>query len=80
MYETYYDKLQPCFGQKIIQLHYFDTDAFVLSVTTNDIIRDLKNLEDKFDFSNLDKNHVLFSNSNKQLIGFFKIETPKSLC
>ena len=52
MYGTYYDKLQPYFGQENIQLHYIDTDAFVLSVNTKDIIKDLKNLEDLFDFSN----------------------------
>ena len=46
MYETHYDKLQPSFGQENIQLHYIDTDAFVLSVSTNDIIRDLEILED----------------------------------
>ena len=34
MYEIYYDKLQPRFGQEIIQLHYIDTDAFVLSLNT----------------------------------------------
>ena len=66
MYETYYDKLQPYFGQENIQLHYIDTDAFVLSVNTKDIIRDLKNLEDIFDFSNLHQNHELFSNKNKK--------------
>ena len=44
MYETYYDILQPYFGQENIQLHYIDTDAFVLSANTNDIIKDLKNL------------------------------------
>ena len=54
-----------------------DTDSFVLSVNTKDIIKDLKNLEDIFDFSNLDENHELFSNKNKKLYGFFKIETPK---
>ena len=79
MYETYYDKLQPYFGQKNIQLHYMDTDSFVLSVNTKDIIKDLKNLEDIFDFSNLDKNHELFSNKNKKVIGKFKIETPKNI-
>ena len=61
MYETFYDILQPYFGQKKIQLNYMDTDSFVLSVNTKDIIKDLKNLEDIFDFSNLDKNHELFS-------------------
>ena len=41
-------------------------------------VKDLKNLEDTFDFSNLDKNHELFNNKNKKVIGFFEIETPKS--
>ena len=79
MYETYYDILQPYFGQENIQLHYIDTDAFVLSVNTKDIIKDLKNLEDIFDFSNLDLNHELFSKKNKKVIGKFKIETPKNI-
>ena len=61
MYETYYDILQVYIGQKNKQLHYMDTDSFVLSVNTKDIIKDLKNLEDIFDYSNLDKNHELFS-------------------
>ena len=55
MYETYYEKFQPYFTQENNQIHYIDTDAFVLSVNTNDIIRDLKNLEHKFDFSYIDK-------------------------
>ena len=79
MYETYYDILQPYFGQENIQLHYIDTDAFVLSLKTQDTIKDLKNLEDIFDFSNLDKNHELFSERNKKVIGKFKIETPKNI-
>ena len=56
-----------------------DTDSFVLSVNTKDIIKDLKILEYIFDFSNLDKNHELFSNKNKKLFGKFKIETPKNI-
>ena len=79
MYKRYYDKLQPYFEQDKIQLHYMDTDSFVLSVNRKDIIKDLKNLEDIFDFSNLDKNHELFSNKNKKVIGKFKIETPKNI-
>ena len=52
MYETYYDILQPYFGQEKFQLHYVDTDVFVLSLKAKDIIKILKNLEDIFDFSN----------------------------
>ena len=66
MYETYYDKLQPYFGLENIQLHYMDTDSVILSVNTKDIMKDLKNLEDIFDFSNLDKNHELFSKKIKK--------------
>ena len=76
-YETYYDKLRPYFKQGSIQLHYMDTDSFVLSVNTKDIIKDLKNLEDIFDFSNLFENFELFKNKNKKVLGNFKIETPK---
>ena len=78
MYETYYDILQPYFGQENIQLHYMDYDSFVLSFETENTINDLKKLEDLFDFSNLDKNHELFSNKNKKL-GKFKIETPENI-
>ena len=79
MYETYYDKLQPYFGQENIQLHYMDCDSFVLSIETQNIINDLKNLENLFDFSNLNKNHELFSNKNKKVVGKFKIEAPKNI-
>ena len=79
MYETYYDKLLPYFRQENIQLHYMDCDSFVLSIKTQNIINDLKNLENLFDFSNLDKNHELFSNKNKKVVGKFKIETPKNI-
>ena len=79
MYETYYDTLQPYFGQKNLQLHYIDTDGMILSMETKDIIKDLKKLEDIFDFSNLDKNHDLYSEKNKKVIGKFKIETPKDI-
>ena len=56
-----------------------NTDSFVLSVNTKDIIKDLKNIEHIFDFSNLDENHELFSNRNRKVIGKFKIETPKNI-
>ena len=76
MYETYYDKLQPYFGRKNLHLLFMDTDSFILSVNAKDIIKDLKNLEDIIDFSNLDKNYELLSHKNKKVKGKFKIETP----
>ena len=46
---------------------------------TENIINDLKKLEDIFDFSNLDEIHELYSNKNKKVIGEFKVETPKNI-
>ena len=64
LYETYYDKLQKNFGQGGIQLHYQDTDAYIMSVRTIDFVNDLDKLEDQykmFDFNNLKKEQKLFS-------------------
>ena len=56
-----------------------DTDSFVLSISTKDVIKDLKNYEDFFDFSNLDENHDQVSNKNMTILGKLKIETPKKI-
>ena len=74
-----YDKLQPYFGQENINLHYIDCNSFVLRIETENIINYLKNLEDLFDFSNLDKNYELFSNKKEKVVGKFKIETPENI-
>ena len=79
MYETYYDKLQPYFGQESFPLQYIDTDCFVLSIDSDNIIFDLKNLEYIFDFSNLDKNHELYRTKYKKIVGKFNLETPKNV-
>ena len=59
-------------GQENLQLHFNDTDSFVLSKNTEDIVKDLENFEDLFDFSSLIENHELFSNENNKGIGKFK--------
>ena len=74
MYETYYDILQHYLGEKTLHLHYMDN--FILRVNTKDLIKGLKDFSD---FSNLNKNHGLFSNRNEKDIGKFKLETPKSV-
>ena len=51
--------------KKNLQCLYIDRDAFVLSITSNDINKDLINLEDIFDVSNLNEKQELFSNKNK---------------
>ena len=51
----------------------------ILSLKTENIINDLKILEEIFDFSNLDENHEILSEKNKKDIGKFKIEIPKNI-
>ena len=79
MYETNYDKLQPCFGRENLKIHYVDCDSFVLSTETHFILNDWTNIEDLFDFSDLNENHELFSNKNEKNVGKFKIETPENI-
>ena len=78
MYEAYYDKLQPYFGEKKLQLNYMDCDSFVLGIETQNLFINWKNFEDLFDFSNLKENHELFSNKNEKNVGKYKIETPQN--
>ena len=67
MYETYYDKFQPNFRERSLQFYYMDCDSFVLSIRTRNIIKDLKNLEELFDLSNLNKTREIYINNNETL-------------
>ena len=74
MYDFYYNVLQPHFGEKHIEIMYFDTDSYILKLKTNNVNKDLKTLKHHFDFSNYPKDHPLFSNENKKVPGKFKNE------
>jgi len=52
-----------------------DTDSFILSIKTNNLLKDLEYFKHDFDFSELDKDHPLFDTTNKKVIGKMKIET-----
>ena len=52
-----------------------DTDSFILSIKTADILKDLEYFKNDFDFSDLDENHGLCDTINKKVIGKMKIET-----
>ena len=80
MYEIYYHTLEP-YWQNKIQLHYMDTDSFILSFNANnrELINFLQENKDEFDFSELDKSHELYDPINKKVIGKMKIETSPVL-
>ena len=74
MYEFYYHKLKPYYNCSV-KLHYMDTDSFILSIKTGDLINDLEYFKVDFDFSELDENHELYNSNNKKVIGKMKKET-----
>ena len=80
MYEWYYDKMQPYFGENNLELHYLDTDSFIFSFKPiKSLIEDLKHFKEDFDFSDLDPSHELYSEANKKVIGKMKLETAPEL-
>ena len=77
-YETNYDKLKPYFRQKIIQLHYGITDTLVLCIKNSNAKGDVQNYKCSFDFSNLNRDHSIFTNQNEKVVGNIKNETPEN--
>jgi len=74
MYEFYYNVLQHHFGEKHIEIMYFDTDSYILKIKTDDLTKDLTTLKQHFDFSNYPKDNSLYSTENKKVPGKFKDE------
>ena len=68
MYERYYDKMQPNFGEDNLELHYLDTDSCILSFEPiKSLFEDSKYFREDFDFSDLDPSHELYSEDNKKV-------------
>ena len=76
MYEFYYHTLEAYWHNRM-QLHYMDTDSFILSFDTNHVGLEefLHTHKDEFDFSELPREHALYDSINKKVIGKMKIET-----
>jgi hypothetical protein len=72
MYKFYYESLQPYFGEENMELLYQDTDSFILKLKTKDLIKDLDNLKEYFDFSNYDDGHRLYDASKEKIPGLMK--------
>ena len=67
MYEWFYDKMQPYFGEHNLELHHLDTDSFIFSFKpVKCLVENLKLFKEDFDFSDLDPSHGLYSKDNKK--------------
>lgn len=76
MYDYYYNVLKRKYQDTII-LCLTDTDSFLYYLQQScDIKTELMTLMDTLDTSNYPKDHILYSDKNKKVIGKFKDESP----
>ena len=56
-----------------------DTDSFIIHIKTEDVYKDLADVEKRFDTSNYEVNRPLPTGKNKKVIGLMKDELGEKL-
>jgi len=82
MYDFFYNHLKKQYGSKC-ELLYTGTDSLLVEIETEDVYEDMKNNIDLYDTSDYPKDHPLYSNVNKKVLGKMKDEcagTPIAEC
>ncbi len=75
MYEFYYNSLPKIFDIPF-KLLYMDTDSFILSIQSPDVIPYIRDNSEWFDCSDYPSSHPLHSLAHKKVPGKFKDEMP----
>ena len=75
MYDFHYNHIMKKYGPQKAKLLFTDTDSLTYLIHTQDVYQDMKKDEHLYDTSDYPKEHFLFSNNNKKVIGKFKDET-----
>ena len=75
MYDYHYNHVMKKYGPEKAKLLFTDTDSLTYHITTDDIYQDMKVDQHLYDTSDYPKDHPLYSNTNKKVIGKFKDET-----
>ena len=76
MYDFHYNYIKKKYEQKA-KLHFTDTDSLCYEIETEDFYKDIsKDVDQKFDTSNFEKDHIsgIASAKNKKVIGMMKDE------
>ena len=73
MYNFYYKTLKSKYGNRV-NLLFTDTDSLCISVNTDDVYEDMKELQNELDCSDYPTDHPLHSVKNKKTLGKFKDE------
>lgn len=73
MYDWYYNTLKKKYGDNCTLL-YTDTDSLLVAIKTEDAYKDMSEMKDEYDFSDYPKEHPLYDETNKKVIGKMKDE------
>ena len=73
MYRHHYEVMKLYYGDKL-ELCYTDTDSFVYNITTRDVYKDRLDMIEHFDTSAYPKDHFLYDEKNKKVVGKMKDE------
>lgn len=73
MYNLHYSVFKPFYGSRL-KLVYTDTDSFIYHMETENLYKDFDKLSDIMDFCDYPKDHPLYSEKNKKVIGKLKDE------
>ena len=82
IYDFFYNHLKKQYGPKC-ELLYTDTDSLLLEIETDDVNKDMEANKHLYDTSDYPKEHPLYSNTNKKVLGKMKDEcagTPIAGC
>ena len=71
MYDFSFNHLKAKHGQKC-ELIYTDTDSLILNIQTEDVYKDMKEDAWLYDTSNYPKDHLLYDDRNKKVLGKMK--------
>ena len=75
MYDFHYNFMMKKVKRENIDLLFTDTDSLCYHIKKQDIYEIIGENKDIFDLSDYPKNHLLFDNSNKKVMGKFKDES-----
>ena len=73
MYNFYYNTLKAKYGDRVNSL-FTDTDSLCISVNTNDVYEDVKELQNELDCSDYPTDHPMHSVKNKKAWASSKIK------
>ncbi|KAK3921390.1 putative DNA polymerase [Frankliniella fusca] len=73
MYNFYYKVLKSKYGDRI-KVCGTDTDSLIVEIFTEDVYKDMLEMEEYFDTSDYPKDHFCFNLKNKKVMGKFKDE------